>query len=115
MIYNPQPPYEILQNKLIDFATMQRLRRFARCWDLAGNSGNFIESAPLIWGAVERDFRRAEAGNESRPAGTPAPPAQPSPFASFLRFSDWIFARTGRTDGIALSRLMELLLSLIHI
>ena len=109
MIYNPQPPYEILQNKLIDFATMQRLRRFARCWDLAGNSGNFIESAPLIWGAVERDFRRAEAGNESRPAGTPAPPAQPSPFASFLRFSDWIFARTGRTDGIALSRLMELL------
>jgi hypothetical protein len=23
MIYNPQPPYEILQNRLIDFATMQ--------------------------------------------------------------------------------------------
>ena len=49
MIYNPHPPYEILQNKLIDFATMQRLRRFARYWDLVGNSGNFIESTPLIW------------------------------------------------------------------
>ena len=49
MIYNPHPPYEILQNKLIDFATMQRLRRFARYWDMVGNSGNFVESTPLIW------------------------------------------------------------------
>ena len=49
VIYNPQPPYEILQNKLIDFAAMQRLRRFARYWDLVGNSGNFIETTPLIW------------------------------------------------------------------
>ena len=42
MIYNAQPPYEILQNRLIDFATMQRLRRFAKYWDLVGNSGNFV-------------------------------------------------------------------------
>src|SRR5208282_4365213 len=49
MIYHPHPPYEILGNKLIDFATMQRLRRFARYWDLVGNSGNFVESTPLIW------------------------------------------------------------------
>jgi hypothetical protein len=84
MIYNPQPPYEILQNKLIDFATMHRLRRFARYWDLAGNSGNFIETTPLI------------SGN--------APP-----FQSFFRFSDWLYARTNRTDSIALTRLMELL------
>ena len=34
MIYSPLPPYEILQNKLIDFAAMQQLRRFARYWDL---------------------------------------------------------------------------------
>jgi radical SAM superfamily enzyme YgiQ (UPF0313 family) len=84
MIYNPQPPYEILQNKLIDFATMQRLRRFARYWDLVGNSGNFIEAAPLIWN------------------GGP-------PFYSFLRFSDWLHSRTNRTDSIALKRMMELL------
>ena len=31
------------------------------------------------------------------------------PFQSFLRFSDWLHARTNRTDGIALMRLMELL------
>src|SRR5436305_1478243 len=53
MIYNPDPPYEIMQNKLIDFSTMQKLRRFARYWDLVGNSGNFIETTPLIWNEGE--------------------------------------------------------------
>ena len=56
MVYNPHPPYEILQNRLIDFATMQRLRRFARYWDLVGNSGNFVETTPLIWD-VARSLR----------------------------------------------------------
>ena len=85
MIYNTHPPYEILQNKLLDFATMQRLRRFARYWDLVGNSGNFIAATPLIW------------SNHA------------SPFNNFLRFSDWLFAKIHRTDSIALARLMELL------
>lgn len=85
MVYNPHAPYEILQNKLLDFATMQRLRRFARYWDLVGNSGNFIETTALIW------------SNNS------------SPFVSFLRWSDWLFAKIGRTDSIALARLAELL------
>jgi len=85
MIYNPHPPYEILQNKLIDFADMQKLRRFARYWDLVGNSGNFVEATPLIWW-------------ESL-----------SPFAAFMRWSEWLHRRVGRSDGIALTRLMELL------
>ena len=85
MVYNAAPPYEILQNKLIDFATMQRLRRFARYWDLVGNSGNFIAVTPLIW------------SNNA------------SPFKNFLRFSDWLFTKIHRTDSIALMRLMELL------
>lgn len=84
MVYNPHPPYEILQNKLIDFATMQKLRRFARYWDMVGNSGNFIDTTPLIW-------------------------KDGSPFQGFMRWSEWLHAKTGRTDGIALSRLMELL------
>jgi radical SAM superfamily enzyme YgiQ (UPF0313 family) len=84
MVYNAQPPYEILQNRLINFATMQRLRRFAKYWDLVGNSGNFVGTTPLIW--------RSE-----------------SPFSNFLRFSDWLYARIGRTDSIALVRLAELL------
>ena len=123
MIYNSQPPYEILQNKLIDFATMQRLRRFARYWDMIGNSGNFIETTPLIWAgstralacSVERPARqkeREEPGEcQTRGASdsTRGGCAPQSPFASFLHFSDWLHARTHRTDGIALMRLMELL------
>ena len=84
MVYNAHPPYEIFQNRLIDFAMMQRLRRFARYWDLVGNSGNFIAVTPLIW-------------------------LNGSPFNNFLRFSDWLFAKIQRTDSIALARLMELL------
>ncbi len=85
MVYSAHPPYEILQNKLIDFATMQRLRRFAKYWDLVGNSGNFVETTPLLWA-------------EGR-----------SPFAQVLQLSDWLYARTRRTDSIALVKLMELL------
>ena len=113
MLYSPHPPYEILQNKLIDFATMQKLRRFARYWDLVGNSGNFIESTPLIWsrpgvppsGGMQLSSVTAPANTKPAEAGTP----NPSPFSAFLRFSEWLYARTGRTDGIALVRLMELL------
>jgi radical SAM superfamily enzyme YgiQ (UPF0313 family) len=120
MIYNPHPLYEILQNQLIDFATMQRLRRFARYWDLVGNSGNFVESTPLIWGASssglrppspplpteERDGERRRVASQLKTADEIT---NRSPFHAFLRFSDWLHARTGRTDGIALVRLMELL------
>ncbi|HEY3761815.1 MAG TPA: DUF4080 domain-containing protein [Verrucomicrobiae bacterium] len=83
MAYNPHPPYEILQNKLINFATMQKLRRFARYWDMVGNSGNFVATTPLIWENA------------------------PSPFTAFMHLSEWLHARAGRTDGIALARLME--------
>lgn len=90
MIYNPLPPYEILQNRDLDFPTVQRLRRFARFWDLVGNSGNFVRTARLLWAARET---------------TPTP----SPFHAFLAFSDWLYAQTHRTDSIALARLAELI------
>jgi ribosomal protein S18 len=32
-----------------------------------------------------------------------------TPFTAFFRWSEWLHARTGRTDSIALVRLMELL------
>ncbi len=80
MVYSPEPPYEVLQTKLIDFFTMQRLRRFARYWDLVVNSGNFPAVAP--------EFRT---------------------FGEFMRFSDWLYAQTQQTHGIARSRLAELL------
>ena len=42
-------------------------------------------------------------------AGAGGTPALLSPFAAFMRWSEWLHARTGRTDSIALVRLMELL------
>ncbi len=87
MAYSAGPPYEILQNRLIPFADMQRLRRFAKYWELVGNSGNFVETAPLLW---------ADA-----------------PFAGFLAFSDWLYTQVGRTDSIALVRLMQLLFAFL--
>jgi len=110
MIYNPHPPCEILRNKLIDFATMQRLRRFARYWDMVGNSGNFVESTPLIWGVAQ-----ASGLCENKNDFTDQRSVPHSPFHAFLRFSDWLYARTSRTDSIALVRLMELLFEFLTV
>ncbi len=85
MVYSEHPPYEILRNKLLDFTTMQRLRRFARYWDLIGNSGNFLSTTPLISHGCA------------------------SPFAEFLRLCDWLYERLGRQHSIALAELGELL------
>ncbi|MGB8368075.1 MAG: DUF4080 domain-containing protein [Limisphaerales bacterium] len=124
MVYSPHPPYEILQNRLIDFATMQRLRRFARYWDLVGNSGNFVESTPLIWSTSSPGLRppspplpTEERDGERRRVASQLTTADKitssSPFHAFLHFSEWLHAHTGRTDGIALVRLMELLFAFL--
>jgi radical SAM superfamily enzyme YgiQ (UPF0313 family) len=84
MVYNPHAPYEILQNRSIDFSNMQRLRRFSRYWDLIGNSGNFRETCPMIW-------------------------EHESPFDGFLRLSDWLHVRLGQTHQIALPRMVDAL------
>ncbi len=84
MVYSPYPPYELRQNKLLDFFTMQRLRRFSRYWDLIANSGVFGGTAKLLRGG-------------------------PSPFRSFLDFSDWLYGRTHQTHAISRSRLRALL------
>ncbi|HXR49045.1 MAG TPA: DUF4080 domain-containing protein [Candidatus Limnocylindrales bacterium] len=109
MVYHPHPPYEILQNKLIDFATMQKLRRFARYWDLVGNSGNFIETTPLIWCRLGVPPSGGPAGASANGQPAKAETPNPSPFRAFLHFSECLYGRTGRTDSIALVRLMELL------
>jgi radical SAM superfamily enzyme YgiQ (UPF0313 family) len=83
MRYSPHTPYTVLATDRIDFATMQRLVRFARYWDLVANSGRFPLSMALLLGN--------------------------SPFARFLVFSDWLYAETRQTHQIALDRLFDLL------
>jgi radical SAM superfamily enzyme YgiQ (UPF0313 family) len=88
MVYSPNPPYEILQTKLIDFAAMQRVRRFSRYWDLVANSGNFVRTTPMIW-------------------------REGSAFANFMRLADYLFEKTGQTHAISLQTLAELLLNFL--
>ena len=82
--WSPAPPYEVLQTRALSFVELQRLKRFARYWDLIGNSGNFATALRLLL------------------AGS-------SPFAQFLQFSDWLHAEIAATHGIALHRLAGLL------
>jgi hypothetical protein len=83
MIWSQQPPWELLSNRLVSFEQLQQIRRFARYWDLIGNSGNFPGGLRLL-------LERAA-----------------SPFQEFLRFSEWLFAVEQRRHGIALVRIFE--------
>ena len=85
MIYSAQPPYAVLRTAAVDFDDMQRLKRFARYWDLIANSGNFVRTTPKLW----RDS---------------------SPFEAFLAFSDWLYSELETTCGIGLDRLTKGLL-----
>ena len=85
MRYNPDPPYNILATDELDFATLQRLSRFARYWDLVANSGRFKATLPLLL-----------AGGDG------------SAFRAFLSFADWLYACTGQTHQIAMERLFDL-------
>jgi radical SAM superfamily enzyme YgiQ (UPF0313 family) len=81
MRYNPDPPYNVLQTDCIGFSDMQRISRFARFWDLVGNSGRFRRTLPLLLSSA--------------------------PFSHFMHFADWLYASIGRTHEIALERLFE--------
>lgn len=79
MVYNPMPPYNILQTRTMSFHDMQRISRFARYWDLIANSGRFLHSKPIL--------------------------LDKHPFARFMRFSDWLYTNSGQTHKIALDKL----------
>lgn len=81
--FNPAPPYNVLSTDRVDFATVQRVSRFARYFDMIANSGRFAATLAL--------FGRG------------------SLFDRFLVLSDWLYDTTGRTHRIALPRLFELL------
>jgi radical SAM superfamily enzyme YgiQ (UPF0313 family) len=88
LVFDPYPPYAILATDRIDFASMQRLTRFARYWDLVANSGRFANTLPLILGDA--------------------------PFGNFMALSDWLYAHTDATHRIALERLAALVAQWLH-
>lgn len=84
MIYSDTPPYDILQNNLLSFAQIQKMKRFARFWDIFYNSGSFSATAPMLW-------------------------SEGKVFEGFYAFSEWIYAKTLSTWKISLERQIALL------
>ena len=84
MVYDPQTPYTILQNATVDIQTMQRIKRFARYWEMVANSGRFVATLKLLLG-------------------------DGSAFNSFLNFSDWLWQTTGKTHEFAYEKLVDLM------
>jgi len=87
LIFNPNPPYDILSTRDVSFENMQKLRRMARYWDLLANSGRFKASLARVLGD--------------------------SPFDQFMRLSEWLFLTTGQTHKISLKRMFDLLFAVL--
>ena len=85
MAYSPVPPYEVLQTHRLSFAQVQRLKRFARYFDLFVNSEDFPEALSWLWKTVD------------------------TPFDAFMGFSDWLWANTGRSHEFSLADRVMLL------
>jgi len=85
MRYMLHAPYRVLSTRDVSFVDMQRMVRFARYWDLIGNSGRFPAALPIL--------------------------LADSPFARFLAFTDWLYASSTQTHKISLPRLFEFLLA----
>lgn len=83
MVYNENQPYNVLSTRDIDFVTLQRVNRFARFWDMIGNSGRFPHTKHVIF---------ADA-----------------PFANFMKLSDHLYHTEGSTWKISLRRLFKML------
>ena len=81
--YNQKAPYNILSTRDIDFVTMQKVNRFARFWDMIGNSGRFPNTLPII------------LGND--------------PFQRFFQLSNGLYLSAEGTWKISLKRLYNLL------
>jgi Protein of unknown function (DUF4080)/Radical SAM superfamily/B12 binding domain len=84
MVYDPEPPYTVLQTAAVSFDDMQRIQRFARYWEIVANSGRYAQSLALLL-------------------------AGPSAFFAFLSFSDWLWANTDRTHQFSPERMIDLL------
>ena len=93
MVYNPEPPYEILKTSTMSFRELQLIKKFARYWDMIANSGNFVKTTELILGFANNSSAFPEA----------------SPFKEFMRLTEWLFSKTHRTSAISRENLVALL------
>jgi radical SAM superfamily enzyme YgiQ (UPF0313 family) len=83
MRFAERAPYEVLQTSTMSADEIARVARFARYWDLVGNSGRFPRTLPALLGEA--------------------------PFERFMAFSDRLWARTGATHRLAPETIAEAL------
>ncbi|MFN8710136.1 MAG: DUF4080 domain-containing protein [Planctomyces sp.] len=84
MVYSESPPFEILCNRLVSFDEIHQMKVFTRYWDLIANSGHFAMTLELLLDENE------------------------SAFQQFQSFCNWIQDQHPGNQGIAFSRLFEL-------
>ena len=91
MIFSPEPPYEILQNKQLSFQTLQELKRFARVVEIYYNGGRF-----------PRTLRRLTEIADMKA------------FQVLFHFSKYIWQHTGQTYALSLPKQISLLEDFSH-
>ena len=105
MVYDPEPPYTVLQTGAVDADTMQRFTRFSRYWDLVANSGRFTQTLNLLLGEGAETCADEPADGDV----TPASVVPPSPFYAFMGFADWLWQSTTKTSGLTPEALVDAL------
>ena len=81
LVFNPNSPFSIVSSDTVSYLDVQQINRFARYWDLIGNSGRFKTTLSLLMGD--------------------------SPFQQFQILSKSLFQRTQQTHKISLLRLYD--------
>ncbi|MFO7937237.1 MAG: radical SAM protein [Kiritimatiellia bacterium] len=82
--FNPEPPYELLASDQMDFATLNRIQRFARCWELIHNRDKFNDETVKLM-KLSQDV-----------------------YGTFTRLAEHIYRAEGRMHRIAQARLKAL-------
>jgi radical SAM superfamily enzyme YgiQ (UPF0313 family) len=76
MVYAPEPPYEVQETTALPRPDLDRIKNFARFWELIVNRGTFDDLVPVLFPEGEPVFRR------------------------FLALSDRLLKQFGRNWGI---------------
>jgi radical SAM superfamily enzyme YgiQ (UPF0313 family) len=52
LAFSAEPPYELLHSDVMDFETLCRIQRFARCWELVHNRGRFPKEVEALHASI---------------------------------------------------------------
>jgi hypothetical protein len=108
MVYDPEPPYTVLQTGVVDADTVQRFTRLVRYWDLLANSGRFARTLVLLLQTPPADAVGHLNESKSEKAA-----AQTSPFWRFWALSNWLWQRLGSTHKLTPELLVDALFEVL--